>query len=65
MRTYELGQQATGVVADENDWNKTGPRIKTPRKRAWGTITGVFAVPTAVIIETASGESYCIRVDIT
>jgi hypothetical protein len=64
MRIYELGERATGIVADENDWNKTGPRIVTPKRRAWGIVVGIFAVPTAVIVQTDSGESYCIRVDI-
>ena len=63
-RTYDLGDNATGFVADENDWNKTGPRIITPRKRAWGTVIGLFVAPTAVLVRTSSGETYCIRVDI-
>lgn len=63
MRNYDLGERATGPIADENDWNKTGPRIKTPRKLAWGIVVGVFTVPTAVVIQTDAGESYCIRVD--
>lgn len=64
MRTYDLGDRATGVIADENDWNKTGPRVITPKTRAWGIVVGVFAAPTAVIIETDKSETYCIRVDI-
>jgi hypothetical protein len=63
-RTYELGDSATGIIADENDWNKTGPRIITPRKTAWGTVTGIFATTrNAVMIRTATGQTYCIRVD--
>jgi hypothetical protein len=63
MRSYDLGDRATGLVADENDWNKTGPRIITPRTTKWGTVTGLFAAPTAVIIQTDYGETYCVRVD--
>ena len=64
MRIYDLGERATGLVADENDWNQTGPRIKTPRRKAWGTVVGVFAVSTAVVIQTDAGESCCIREDL-
>jgi hypothetical protein len=65
MRTYDLGDKATGVVADENDWNKTGPRIIKPRKTAWGIVTGIFANSrNAVTIMSDNGETYCIRVDI-
>lgn len=64
MRTYDLGDRATGLVANETDWNKTGPRIITPKRKAWGTVIGVFAAPTAVIVQTDNGETYCIRVDI-
>jgi hypothetical protein len=63
MRTYDLGDNATGFIADENDWNKTGPRIITPKRRAWGIVTGVFAAPTAVVVRTDDGKSHCIRVD--
>lgn len=65
MRTYDLGDKATGVVADENDWNKTGPRIIKPSKIAWGIVTGIFANSrNAVTIMSDNGETYCIRVDI-
>jgi hypothetical protein len=65
-RKYELGDKATGVVADENEWNRTGPRIIRPKRTAWGAVTGLFgASDTAVIIETNTGESLCIRVDMT
>jgi hypothetical protein len=65
MRTYDLGDNATGVIADENDWNRRGPRIVTPRKTAWGTVTGLYSnSDNAVIIRTDSGETHCIRVDI-
>jgi hypothetical protein len=63
VRTYDLGDRATGLVADENDWNKTGPQIITPKRKAWGEVIGVFAAPTAVLIRTDAGETYCIRVD--
>jgi hypothetical protein len=64
VRTYELGDNATGVIADQNDWNRTGPRIVTPRKTAWGTVIGVFAARTAVMIQAKDNQTYCIRVDI-
>jgi hypothetical protein len=66
MRTYDLGDNATGFIADENDWNKTGPRIIAPKRRAWGTVTGLFAnTNNAVIIKTSANETLCIRVDTT
>jgi hypothetical protein len=64
VRSYDLGDRATGIVANPDDWNNTGPRIITPKRKAWGTVVGVFAVSTAVVIQTDAGESYCIRVDI-
>jgi hypothetical protein len=65
MRTYDFGDRATGLVADENDWTKTGPRMIHPLTRKWGTVTGIFTNSrNAVTIQTASGETYCIRVDV-
>jgi hypothetical protein len=64
MRTYDLGDKATGIIADENDWNRTGPRIVTPKQKAWGTVIGIFVAPTAVLIRTDADKTYCIRVDI-
>ena len=66
MRSYDLGDSATGIVADENDWNNKGPRIIQPKRTAWGTVTGLFAnTKNAVIIQTDKCETYCIRVDVT
>lgn len=63
-RKYDLGDRATGIVADENDWNRTGPRVIKPKRTAWGTVTGLFGTSNiAVIIKTNTGESLCIRVD--
>lgn len=66
MRSHELGDRATGAIADENDWNRTGPRIIAPKRKAWGIVTGLFAnTNNAVIITTSNDETLCIRVDAT
>jgi hypothetical protein len=65
MRTYYFGERATGVIANPDDWNKNGPRVITPRKRAWGIVIGVFANSrNAVTIQTDANETYCVRVDL-
>lgn len=65
MRVYDFGDSATGIVANPDDWTKTGPRVKKPRTTKWGIVTGLFAgANNAVSIQTDNGETYCIRVDI-
>lgn len=59
----DLGQVVTGIVADENDWAKAGPRIITPRRTVTGIVTGLFMLcPSAATIRTDAGETVCVRV---
>jgi hypothetical protein len=61
--TIDFGDTVTGVVANENDWTSSGPRIVRPRREVTGTVIGLFANSrTAVTVKTPAGESLCVRV---
>lgn len=62
MTGYEFGDEVTGVVADENDWGKSGPRIVQPRREATGHVVGMYSTAADVVtIQTGDGERVCIR----
>lgn len=59
----DLGDRATGVVSDENDWGGKYPRPITPRRIVTGTVMGVYpGAPDVVKVETDRGETCVIRI---
>lgn len=61
--SIDFGDTATGIVANENDWTNSGPRIIRPRREITGTVIGLFATSDkAVKVKTLEGETACIRV---
>lgn len=61
--SYDFGDRATGVVANENDWGSTGPHIARPRRVVTGTVVGLYPeAPSVVKVQTAAGDVFCIRV---
>jgi len=62
-RRYDFGDTATGVVANENDWGSSGPRILAPRRMVTGTVVGLYPqAPAVVKVQTPAGETCCIRI---
>lgn len=60
---YGFGDTVSGVVANENDWGTSGPRIISPRRVVAGTVVGLYAAAPAVVkVQTRGGEVCCIRV---
>lgn len=60
--TIDFGDTVTGIVANENDWTNSGPRITRPRRTVTGTVVGLFADSSAVKVQTPAGETLCVRV---
>lgn len=63
MTGYDFGDRVTGVVADENDWGSSGPRIIPPRREVTGVVVGLYsAAPAVARVQTPDGERLCIRI---
>jgi hypothetical protein len=62
--TIDFGDTVTGIVANENDWTNSGPRILRPRREVTGTVVGLFAnSERAVTVKTPAGETVCVPGD--
>jgi hypothetical protein len=58
----DLGDRASGVVANENDWGGKNPEIIRPRRVASGVVVGLYpGAPDVVKIRTSGGETLVIR----
>lgn len=63
MTGPDFGDTVTGIVADENDWTGSGPRMLRPRRTVTGTVVGLFADSHAAVrVKTVAGETVCVRV---
>lgn len=59
----DFGDTVTGIIANENDWTNSGPRIIRPRREITGTVTGLFALSDKTArIKTPEGETACVRI---